>query len=137
MTPAYLPPEAINESCGRSGDVFSLGMVMSEMLESINIPWGPSSVNRRMQEYKAGKRRRYNFEPEPMTPEQEDFLMYMPQAGNMISQEDMECLFLVMMAAEPTKRPLAEDVWNFLRGRHFHHSVAGGAFPATCGRCCL
>jgi serine/threonine protein kinase len=137
MTVLYAPPEAINgDEHGRSADIFSLGLVMSEMLEYIFYPWGPSSVERRLREKEDGKRESSSFNPAPMTRDEEDFLQYMPRAEREIPQEDMQLLFKVMTARDPRKRPTAKDVWAFLKGRHLDLAFGDGGVCSTYGKCC-
>lgn len=141
MTRLYAPPEALqSEDHGRSGDVFSLGLVMTEMVDNMFRPNWPSSVERRLAGVKAGRIEHAYFIPKPMTTAEDEFLQNLPSAGKRISIDDedlsrslLDLLFAVMMAEDATKRPPAHDVWAYLKLRTV--GVVPGGFPA-CGQCC-
>lgn len=140
MTWHYMAPESVRSSGhGKPADVFSLGLAMGEMLDYIFYPRSLSSVERRLEEYYDDKRDTAQYEPRPMSREEEAFSRNMSRAAGLISEKDMRLLFSVMTAKDPKQRPSAEEVWRFFRGRHFDVLLGdprGDGYPPTCGKCC-
>ncbi|KAK0105229.1 hypothetical protein ONS96_004629 [Cadophora gregata f. sp. sojae] len=144
MTFPYMAPECLTSNGhGKSADVFSLGLVMGEILDYIFFTSRPklrmSAVELRLQEYNADERKTSQYKPQKMTKEEEAFGKNMPRASGLISEEDARLLFSIMSAKDPRKRPTAHQVWSFFRGRRFDAFVGhpdGDGYPPTCGKCC-
>ena len=144
MTWHYMAPESVKSSGhGKPADVFSLGLVMGEILDYIL--WGSypksriSAVERRLEEYYDNKRDSAQYEPRSMSREEEAFSRNMSRTDGLISEKDMRLLFSVMTAKDPKKRPSAEEAWKFWRGRYFDILLGdprGDGYPPTCGKCC-
>lgn len=135
-----MAPECVDSlGHGKSADVFSLGLVMDEMLGYIFYPRRLSAVESRLEDYRSDKRESAQYEPLPMTREEEDFLENILNSQGDISPEGAQLLFSVMTAKDPEKRPTAESVWKFFKGRRFNFSIGapgGDGRPSTCGKCC-
>ncbi|KAK0105866.1 hypothetical protein ONS95_004379 [Cadophora gregata] len=144
MTFLYMAPECLTSNGhGKSADVFSLGLVGGEILDYIFWSAYPKSriseVERRLEEYNADLRKTAQYKPQPMTKEEEDFSKNMSRVGEIISEKHARLLFSIMTAKNPRKRPTADQVWRFLRGRRFDVLLGhpdGDGYPPTCGKCC-
>lgn len=138
MTRLYAPPEALEfAEHGRSGDVFSLGLVMGEMVHYMNTPLALTSAECRLEEIRDGTREYSGYIPGPITSEEKDFLHDLSSAArtasldSYISLEELNLLFAVMTAEDPLMRPSACDVWAYLKnGEHDEPALP------TCGECC-
>ncbi|KAH7312113.1 kinase-like domain-containing protein [Rhexocercosporidium sp. MPI-PUGE-AT-0058] len=144
MTWHYMAPECVDSlGHGKSADIFSLGLVIGEILDYIFWSSYPqsrvSSVERRLEEYNLDKQDSAQYEPLPMTKDEEDFSNILSNAEGFISEKDARLLCSIMTAKVPLKRPSADQVLKFFRARHFDlllGSPSGDGYPPTCGKCC-
>jgi serine/threonine-protein kinase len=95
-TPSYAAPETVDAATQPQSDVYSLGVVLFEMLTG-NVPFKGDSAFAVL--------RRHATTPPPA-----------PSSLNYAIPETLDRLVLRMLSKEPSERPTAEDLLNELAG---------------------
>jgi len=151
-TRIYSAPEVLaGEKQGRASDVYSLGLVFEEMLDSVDedvftldrrlgrpIP-APDGERIRQLNY-------INYGPEAsrLVPNPEDTVTNMCTDSKQISRQDMRLVFGAMIAKKPETRPTARMLSDHFKEGEFDWVYQwgkgdlqeGDLFLKTCGQCC-